>query len=169
MADALAPSEYAAPARTGASFARGQSKQDYATPDDFIAAVVRRFGRLTVDLAADATNAKAPRYLDEETDSLSVDWHRYKGLLWLNPPFADVAPWARKCRVEASQGARVVLLVPAAVGSVWFATHVHGSAHVYFLSPRLSFDGKHPYPKDCVLCAYGPPFGAGYSCWRWRR
>ena len=42
---------------TGASFARGASEQDVGTPAVFLAAVVRRFGKLDVDLAATAANA----------------------------------------------------------------------------------------------------------------
>jgi hypothetical protein len=39
-----------------------ESKQDYATPDDFMAAVVKRFGPISFDLAAHARNKKHARY-----------------------------------------------------------------------------------------------------------
>jgi hypothetical protein len=39
-----------------------ESKQDYATPDSLIAAVVKRFGPISFDLAAHAGNKKHPRY-----------------------------------------------------------------------------------------------------------
>jgi len=42
--------------RTGPSIARGSSKQDYATPRSFIAAVEKRFGPLSWDLAAHREN-----------------------------------------------------------------------------------------------------------------
>jgi hypothetical protein len=73
----------------------GRSKQDYATPSIFIAAVKARLGirAFTIDFAADATNAKAERYIDEATDALSVDWSGQVvpgEWAWLNPPFADI-------------------------------------------------------------------------------
>lgn len=40
-----------------------ESKQDYATPDDFIKAVESRFGPIQFDLAAHASNKKHERYL----------------------------------------------------------------------------------------------------------
>jgi hypothetical protein len=106
---------------TGASFARGQSKQDYATP------------------------------------------------LWLNPPFDPISPWAIKCAVSApirsSMSRKILFLVPASVGSEWYAQHVHENALVLLLRPRLSFDGKNPYPKDCLLAVYGER--PGVECWKW--
>lgn len=155
---------------TGAAFDRGASRQDYSTPSAFIDAVVARFGPIAFDLAADSFNAKAPSYFDEERDALAQKWDRRgtgtDGLFWLNPPYADITPWAKKCALEAHR-ARILLLVPAAVGSNWWREWVHGRAGVLFLNGRLSFDGKNPYPKDCCLALYG--IGVpGYDVWAWR-
>lgn len=59
------------------------------------------------------------------------------------------------------------LLVPASVGSRWFAEHVHGWARVLALSGRLSFDGIAPFPKDLILAVYGEP--PGFDVWDWRQ
>lgn len=147
----------------------GRSKQDYATPDDFIAAVKARLGieRFATDLAADCTNAKAARYFTEEDDSLSCDWTLLgPGWHWLNPPFSNIEPWAKKC--SETTGVNIAFLVPAAVGANWFRDHVDGKAHVLLLNGRICFDGVGPYPKDCVLCLYGP-FRNGYEVWDWRK
>lgn len=169
--------------RTGAAFARGASKQDYSTPDEFIAAVKNRFGlkRFDFDLAATPDNAKAKLFFDErKTDALKRDWTKLRGELWLNPPFGNIAPWAQKCADTAGRSAshffwpfgwpnrRIYFLVPAAVGSNWFAAHVHERARVYFLNGRLSFDGKNPYPKDCILAVYDG-CAYGYQVWDWRK
>jgi len=165
--------------RTGASLARGQSKQDYATPRKFLDAVQRRFGTIVFDLAAHADNCVVPGYFGPGgilQDALSPEcvWQRCpSGSLWLNPPFDTIAPWARKCAEVGgftqsrcrSVGQRILFLVPASVGSEWFAQYVDGEALVVFLRPRLSFDGKNPYPKDCMLCVFGAQ--PGYECWRW--
>ena len=45
--------------RTGAMLNRHRSNQVVATPPEFIAVVERRFGKITIDLAEPAENAKA--------------------------------------------------------------------------------------------------------------
>jgi hypothetical protein len=39
-----------------------ESRQDYATPDDLLKSIVKRFGPISFDLAAHAGNKKHPRY-----------------------------------------------------------------------------------------------------------
>jgi phage N-6-adenine-methyltransferase len=153
---------------TGPSMRRGKSKQNYQTPPDFISAVEKRFGMITFDLAADADNCVTGEHFDVEQDSLAQDWTKHDGLLWLNPPFADLAPWAARCAAFAGPSTRILLLTPASIGSNWFADHVHGKALVLALSPRLQFVGAaDPYPRDLILSCYG--FGvAGFDVWRWR-
>lgn len=159
-----------------------RSKQDYATPREFLDAVEDAFGRLGFDLAASPENTVCPEmFFSTATDSLQEDWHTLpRGLLWLNPPFGSIAPWAEKCALEAQRGAEILFLVPASVGANWFWDHVAPFAHVYALSPRLSFDGKNPFPKDLILAHFKPPqeitYGGvskqyrahGFSRWQWK-
>lgn len=152
------------------STGRGLSQQDYATPRDFIAAIRHRLGieDFSWDLAASGDNAVCGLYIDELRDGLTVDWAGLgNGWLWLNPPFSDISPWAAKCSLEARRGARIAFLVPASVGSVWYARYLDGKAMILFIRPRLSFDGKNPYPKDCLLALYGW-LRLGYECWDWK-
>lgn len=145
---------------------RGTSKQDYATPPDFIAAVTRRFGRLSFDLAASAENTKVPgHFFTEKQDSLRQPWRVIGGLLWLNPPFGNITPWARKCREEADLGARIAFLVPASVGSNWYRDNIHDRQRVIFLNGRICFDGKNGFPKDCMLVLFGDK--PGFEVWTW--
>src|SRR5574338_47234 len=83
---------------TGASMNRHRSKQDYGTPRTLIHAIERRWGKLTIDLAATADNAKCERFITPEQDSLIQNWELKigDGLGWLNPEFADIDPWAAK-------------------------------------------------------------------------
>lgn len=151
----------------GAAYNRGNSKQDYATPWEFIRAVEARFGMITLDLAADKHNAKSTRYISKRQDSLKQQWRQRSGLLWLNPPYADIAPWAKKCAVEHAAGARIALLVPASVGANWFAEYVHGHALWLGLHPRIVFQGeKQGYPKDLILAIYSD--ATGFEPWRWK-
>lgn len=164
--------------KSGASLNRHKSNQAYATPPNFIRACETIFGRRVVwDLAASAANAKADRFYDEEMNSLVQPWHQISapgGMLWLNPPFGNIAPWAEKCAVESmiSGCAPILLFTPASIGSDWFREHVMGKALVLALNGRIVFDGQsepddwreqHPgkqwkpqgYPKDLMLSVYG--------------
>lgn len=150
----------------------GQSKQDYGTPREFIIAVEKRFGKIDFDLAAHVHNRVVVDYYGPESqwasDSLTQDWTKLRGHLWLNPEFGNITPWAEKCAASAPCGQTIrsiSFLVPASIGANWFARHVDGKARVFFLNGRLSFDGKNPYPKDTILARYG--MSPGYEVWRW--
>lgn len=155
--------------KTGASLARHKSKQDYATPACFMEPLEKRFGKVTFDLAASADNTKADRWYSLEENSLVQHWCKLGGLLFLNPPFSNIEPWAEKCATEAKLGARILFLVPASVGSNWFRDHVHRHAFVLALNGRIPFDPENPtwgYPKDCLLACYS--FGVGFDTWTWK-
>lgn len=158
----------------------GRSKQDYRTPKVFLDALEVRFGKIDVDLAATHENKVAPVCLTLAEDSLAYCWTSSWAdkNLFLNPPFADIAPWAAKCAEEGPRmkRGRIFLLTPASIGSDWFARNVFGQAMVLGLSPRIPFDGTpiNPktgrpdgYPKDLMISVYGPELH-GFGCWRWR-
>src|SRR5678816_3104738 len=142
----------------------GASKQDYGTPWWLIRAIEKQLGRkFDVDLAASPENMKAVECLTKKHDSLNYPWAETfdDKLCWLNPPFARIAPWVEKAYEETREShLKIVMLVPAAVGSNWFANFVYDKARVLFLRPRFAFEGQEvnpntgkadPYPKDCML------------------
>lgn len=147
------------------------SKQNYATPREFIDAVERRFGPIGFDLAAELETcvAQSYRFFSKEDDALSHDWAKiYDGrFCWLNPPFGDIARFAAKCALEAEKGVRILMFVPASIGSNWFRDHVLGKAMVLGVNPRMSFDGVAMYPKDLMLCVYANGVN-GFDQWRWK-
>ena len=130
-------------------------------------AVTRRFGPIMFDLAADETNFQHINYFTKEHDSLKQSWHRLSGWLWLNPEWDDIEPWAHKCAAESALGARILFLTPASIGANWFQKIVHPAAVTLALSPRLCFDGKSPYPKDCQLSVFCAGL-SGFNTWRWK-
>lgn len=144
----------------------GRSKQDYSTPNDFMDSVIKKFGPIDFDLAANNENAKSNNYFSEDDNSLEQDWTKLNGNLWLNPPYANIAPWAEKCKNSIGINRNILFLVPASIGSNWFYEHVYRFAKIYALNPRLSFDGKNAYPKDCFLAHYGGSFD--FEVWRWK-
>jgi len=153
----------------------GRSKQDYQTPGNFLTAVKTRFGidAFQWDFAADQTNTVSPYgYWNAHDNSLSkpsAEWIRkiQGGWGWLNPPYADIGPWAERCLMAGARGGRICFLVPAGIGSNWYRDFVDGHAHVLALNGRLSFDGKAPYPKDCILAVYGLGVRGGFEVWDW--
>ncbi len=154
--------------KTGAGLARHRSNQSVATPANFIEAVESRFGELAFDLAADAKNTRVTGcFFDERQNSLQQNWAALAGNLWLNPPFANIAPWARKCAERRNDNRWTLFLVPASVGANWFHEHVAPYAFVLELTDRIKFVGsKDPYPKDMILCCFG--FGVvGRAPWHW--
>lgn len=160
----------------------GRSRQDYETPRELFSAVERRFGPFVFDLAASSRNSKCNEYYNSRVDSLKQDWSQLRGNLWLNPPFANIDPWAAKCKLsrinlavlehkagqyQSPAATCIFLLTPASVGSNWFMEHVWGHALVLALNPRLTFVGETaPYPKDCILSVYG--MTPGFEIWRWK-
>jgi phage N-6-adenine-methyltransferase len=156
----------------------GTSKQNYATPMNFITAVQELLGidQFDFDYAAERHTAKAEFYWTKEDNSLSPqhDWRSQltdDGWGWLNPPFAKIGPWAKRCHELAQAGGRVAFLVPAGVGANWYRDYVHSKARVLALNGRLAFIKGKPkllYPKDCILALYGPDFTPGFDVWSWK-
>ena len=162
--------------KSGASNHRHSSNQKVGTPWNLITAIQGKFGPLSWDLAASSENCKAGagRFFDEAADSFKQNWHKLSGNLWLNPPFGCITPWAEKCWKECQQGATIFLLTPASVDAAWWTNFIHRKAVVYFLSPRIQFDGHDdPFPKPMALSRFDPAFQqtcepGWYEPWRWR-
>jgi phage N-6-adenine-methyltransferase len=158
-----------------------RSKQNYRTPSDFFGAANELFGPFELDLAAvDGTlcrNWLGPGSELAE-DSLSVSWIERVNFLtagrpapvvcWLNPPFADIRPWARKCAQEASRDRRIVMLTPSSLGAEWYCDAVQGHALTLVVRPRITFVGcDDPYPKDLAIHLFGFRM-VGIGTWRWK-
>lgn len=167
---------------SGPTIDRGNSSGDIWTPQVFRDAVTKRFGAPVWDLAASATNHFGPHWFDEREDSLTIPWGGLDGLCWLNPPFANITPWARKCRVDSHNGgAEILLLVP--MGSQnWYWDFVEPYADVYCVG-RMVFDNcfdrktgelvTTAYAKDLILAHYARDITRGRRWtqrpqrWRW--
>lgn len=164
---------------SGPTIDRSASSGDIWTPQNFRAAVVDRFGAPMWDLAASQASTFAPNFYSEISNAFAHNWHEAGGLCWLNPPYSNIAPWARKCAVEHKLGAEILLLVPFSGGANWFWDHVFPWATVYSVG-RMTFDNcfdrvtgalvTTPYAKDLILAHYNPAalFGAGLKRWLWK-
>lgn len=130
----------------GARISTGLSDGVVATPMSLIKACEKRFGPIRFDLAATRENSRCgEHFYSLEEDALKQDWAAkfntlpLDSFMWLNPPYNDIEPWARKCIHEGPRGARILLLTPASVGANWFFDHVYKKASVFFLKGKNNF------------------------------
>ena len=145
----------------------------YATPLEFLKAV-NKLWPISWDLAATEENSVLRRlekpynfHYSIEEDSLKQSW-QIQGWCWLNPPFSDIEPWAKKCAEETTKGARILLLVPQGSQN-WNLLYCRPFAMELRLTPRMKFVGcKDLYPKDLSLFVFGSGLvGSGF--WRWKK
>lgn len=151
------------------------SQQSYRTPWDFLDRVQRKFGlhKWAFDLACTRDDCVTDAgFYHPERDALASAWPEMPSgtAAWCNPPFNRSSAFARVA--SESPHCRNLMLIPASVGSSWFAEHVNGRALVVFLRPRIVFlqpDGT-PCPaginRDCMLLGWG--WAPGYHCEDWR-
>jgi hypothetical protein len=154
--------------------------------------VEARFGKIALDCAAHERNHVCPAWLgpggiaeDALTSRLDgLPGVPGDGLRWLNPPFANIAPWAKfAARESAAAMCVLAFLVPASIGSNWYWDHVNGSALTLSVG-RMNFvfrngetevpacfDAKGkptPFQKDLMLCVFGIGGAGRLERWRWK-
>ena len=111
---------------------------NWETPEEILYPLVKEFGPFELDAAADAQNAKAPKFFSLEDSAFQ---HRWTGLVWLNPPYGKgIGDWIQKAYLSSIEdGATVVCLVPARTDTAWWRDWVMGKAEVRFLRGRVRF------------------------------
>ena len=119
----------------------GPRAQNWATPQVLFRELELRFGRgkFTLDACAEAWNAKCSNYFDEDANGLAQTW---TGNVFVNPPYNNIAPWARKAvkSVKLDKTADVVvLLVPVRTEQRWFHEWALPYGRVSFIQGRVSF------------------------------
>lgn len=155
------------------------NKQTYPTPVDLLEAVQKMYGTIVLDCAADKTNHVCKTWLGPgglKPDALTVPWIvpklSDKGLRWLNPPFAKIAPWATKCVLESGRNnLRIAMLVPATVTHNWFWELVRPYAWTRILYPsKIPFKGMaNDLPGGFMLCLYGMGNIGHLDRWTWKQ
>lgn len=129
---------------------------EWATPQQFFDALDAEFGPFTVDVAANAWNAKCAAFFTEEQDGLQQIW---TGRVWCNPPYGPgIDKWVAKGWEAVRDGhAQVaVLFVPARTDTRWWHDVVMAHAsEVRFIRGRVKFGGKGgaPFPSCVVVFA----------------
>lgn len=128
----------------------------WATPQAFFDEWHAMFN-FTLDVCADAENAKCPRFFDRSTNGLSQDWSL--DVCWMNPPYGrEIGRWVQKAHVESTKGATVVCLLPARTDTAWWHDYVLPFAKVTFIRGRLKFGNAStgaPFPS--AVAVFYPP------------
>lgn len=128
------------------------SKSDnWATPQWLFDQLHAEFD-FTLDVCADAQNAKCHSFFSQEQDGLSQVWN---GRVWCNPPYGRViGNWVKKCAEYAQGGGLAVMLLPARTDTRWFHEYIYGKAEIRFLRGRLRFGNateNAPFPSMIVI------------------
>lgn len=138
------------------------SRQDWPTPDGMWRSLDDEF-HFTIDLAADHSNAKTPKFFSSEENALTQDW---LGVGWLNPPYGGTASnklqaWVQKAAEESARhGSTVVMLIPARTNTVWWHRFCMTAAEVRFICGRPKFgDAEHGLPQPLALIVFAPHHG----------
>lgn len=128
----------------------------WATPQSFFDEWNAIF-RFTLDVCADASNAKCPRFFDREADGLAQDWSL--DVCWMNPPYGrEIGRWVAKAYRQSLKGATVVCLLPARTDTAWWHDYVIPAAKVTFIRGRLKFGtatNSAPFPS--AVAVFYPP------------
>jgi phage N-6-adenine-methyltransferase len=131
-------------------------KQEWETPPSLFERLNREFG-FTLDLAADATNAKCSTYYTAEADALTLPWN---GVCWLNPPYGlrhhKLSDWVRKAYRETQKpDCTVVMLIPARTNTRWWHDYCMKAEEIRFLNGRPKFgDAKHGLPQPLAIIVF---------------
>lgn len=109
----------------------------------------------SLDACALPWNAKCERYYTPEQDGLSQIW---TGVVWCNPPYGrKIGKWVEKAVASVSEGATVVMLLPARTDTQWFHRYIYHQAEIRFVPGRLKFGGaKWNAPFPCMVVIFRP-------------
>lgn len=124
----------------------------WRTPDSLFWGINAMFGPITLDLFADADNAKCDAYYTAEDNALTQDWsERLKelgGAAYANPPYSRAKEYEGQyvtgmrhiidhAMAMREKGGRYIFLIKAATSEVWWPEEAD---HVAFIRGRIGFD-----------------------------
>ena len=105
-----------------------------------------------------------PENWDGEVDGLAIDWPLNR-LVFVNPPYSEMAAWSAKIAEQAARGVTIALLIPVRTDTRYFHDHLLPNLHciellkgrVKFIHPETLESGKAaPFPSMIVYFNYAP-------------
>ena len=124
----------------------------WSTPQYFFDEMNSIYGPFTIDVCADASNAKCTVFFDKDKNGLKQKWY---GKCWMNPPYGKtIKEWMKKAYESAQNGATVVCLVPARTDTKWWHDYVMKADEIRFIKGRLKFGNAKnsaPFPSAIVI------------------
>lgn len=139
-------------------------KHDWCTPP-IVLDVIRQVGPIILDPCASAVG-----FVDADIewtgvsgsfDGLRNRWihpRDKRGVVYMNPPYSEMASWIAKARSEAGDGAEIVALIPARPDTKYWQDDIFRFANaVCFWRGRITFLGApHPAPFPSAVVYWGP-------------
>ena len=98
-----------------------------------------------------------PANWDRSFDGLEIEWGAVN---FVNPPYSQIAEWARKSEEEWAKGKTVIMLIPPRTCTKYFHDHIYGKAELRFFRGRLKFrdpstgEPMRPAPFPSMLCIW---------------
>lgn len=146
-----------------------------STPNGVFGYADRAWGPFDLDACASEWNHKCGLYYTEKQDGLKQPWI---GVVWCNPPWADIGPWVDKSYKETRPGGsarRVVMLMPSRTGQAWFRlasrnATVHwipGPGRIRFGAPPGEPDGSGGF-EDCGYFVFVQPIPSAKELNTWK-
>ena len=116
--------------------------------------IFQRYGeQCELDVAASHENHLCRRYYTIDDDGLKSKW---AGIVWMNPPYSNIYPWAAKAYDHAHAGGTVIALLPLWPSASWFREFaIHGGMTV--LKKRVRYTGAFgAAPFDSMIVEWSP-------------
>jgi len=142
-----------------------KGNNNWSTPQWFFDYFNKQYG-FQVDLAANEDNTKCPNWIDETNNSLDQNWSELRTWCWLNPPYGrDLKYWIEKAYYEMNKGAKICMLIPASVGTIYWEKYILNKVKtIYFIIGRVPFvlpDGtlKEGAMYDSAVIIFDKDFG----------
>lgn len=115
--------------------------QSWNTPQNVIDAIVRVLGRIGLDPCSNENSIVPARHEwrpERDGDSLGKIWTG-RGLVFVNPPYKNVAEWMTKCGEQRAIGAELVALIPARTETEWWGEAIESGALPGYWRGRIAF------------------------------
>lgn len=149
-------------------------RNDWQTPPELFKLLDDEF-HFDIDAAASPENALCKRYFSEEDSAFD---HELCGgwRVFCNPPYGNLKPWIELFIKWADAGNTVVVLVPSATDTEWWAHAYRWAEDVMLLSGRVKFinpatgkpDGSNTTGSTVFVFRERPRAEPDVWLWDWR-